>query len=100
MSPTGSQENSRIHLIAEGHVQGVGFRTYVLYRAEYLNLTGWVRNLTDGNIEITAEGPHESLEALSDYVETGPRGSFVVNMEKQWGQATGEFATFEILRTE
>jgi acylphosphatase len=53
-----------MHSIAKGHVQGVGFRYTTQKLALQLQLTGFVRNLPDGTVEICAQGPQENLEKL------------------------------------
>ena len=53
-----------IHLEVRGRVQGVGFRWFIVERAEELDLAGWVRNKADGKVEIAAAGPREALMQL------------------------------------
>jgi acylphosphatase len=65
---------SRLHAIVEGHVQGVGFRVFVQTIAITLGLKGWVRNLWDGNVEVTAEGAQVVLEKFLASLIQGPRG--------------------------
>jgi acylphosphatase len=54
----------RVYLIASGRVQGVGFREFVRRIASSMSLTGFVKNLDDGNVEIMAEGTEEELARL------------------------------------
>ncbi|WP_286906967.1 acylphosphatase [Clostridium sp. UBA1652] len=54
----------RYHIIASGRVQGVGFRYFVLLKANTLNLTGTVRNQSNGNVEIFAQGDEEHILKL------------------------------------
>jgi acylphosphatase len=70
-------EPVRVRLVASGRVQGVGFRRYVERCARRLDLTGWVRNLKDGAVEIVVEGPEASVTALRADVEQGPPGARV-----------------------
>lgn len=90
---------SRLHAFVSGHVQGVGFRAFACDRAEELDLTGWTRNTFQGDVEVLAEGPREDLERLRDWLRTGPRESFVTELRQEWGTATGEFESFQIVRT-
>lgn len=90
---------SRLHAIVEGHVQGVGFRMFVQTTAISLGVTGWVRNLWDGNVEVTAEGEQVILEKLLDALEQGPRGAHVINVHSEWTQATNEFERFQMRST-
>ena len=66
-----------LHATIHGRVQGVGYRYFVLRHASKLGLTGWVRNLADGTVEVWAEGTKPSLDALTSQLETGPVGSRV-----------------------
>jgi acylphosphatase len=79
-----------------GRVQGVGFRWFVRERAEGLGLVGWVRNRSDGAVELVAEGPAASLERLVDELREGPRGAYVTRVDVAHGPALGAFSMFEI----
>lgn len=89
----------RLHAWVEGHVQGVGFRYFVREQAAALPLTGWVRNLHDGRVELVAEGERGDLEKLLSAVHQGPRGSHVSEVKEDWGIASGEFDGFRIQAT-
>ena len=66
-----------IHLEVRGRVQGVGFRWFIVEKAEQLRLAGWVRNTPDGNVEIAAAGPRDALMKLESAARSGPRGARV-----------------------
>ena len=66
-----------IHLEVHGRVQGVGFRWFVVEKANELKLSGWVRNRQDGKVEIAAAGAPDDLEKLEAAVRAGPRGARV-----------------------
>jgi acylphosphatase len=91
--------NQRLHAIVSGHVQGVGFRYFVVENAEILHLKGWVRNLVDGEVEVLAEGNHFDLERLAALLETGPTGSHVINLTLDWQPAENTFTRFSIRPT-
>ncbi len=91
-----SSSPARLHALVEGHVQGVGFRYFVLSRAQQLNLTGWVRNTYEGNVEVMAEGEHTDLDDLLDALRKGPRSSFVSNVRENWEPPLGEFHIFDV----
>jgi acylphosphatase len=91
--------NSRLHAVIEGHVQGVGFRYFVLDRAQALNLTGWARNTFDGQVEVLAEGPRPTLEILVENLHKGPRSAYVTDVRQEWSEATGEFKGFNVRST-
>lgn len=64
-----------------GRVQGVGFRYFARATAERLHLSGWVRNLPDGQVEVEAQGNPDQLAALESALRQGPRGSLVTEFE-------------------
>jgi acylphosphatase len=88
--------NERLHAIVEGKVQGVGYRLFVFRRAQQYDLTGWVMNLPDGKVEVTAEGEREKLDLFLNLLRTGPPMSSVRHIEFEWSKATSEFDAFEI----
>jgi acylphosphatase len=68
---------STMHVRVAGLVQGVGFRWFVRERARRLGLSGWVRNLPDGSVEVVAEGDHAQLDLLRSELQRGPSGASV-----------------------
>jgi acylphosphatase len=66
-----------------GLVQGVGFRYYVLRAAEELGLTGYVKNLDDGRVEVYAVGPGEKLSELARRLWKGPAYADVRGVEEK-----------------
>lgn len=68
---------TRVHLIASGGVQGVGFRFTLQAVATRASATGWVRNRADGTVEAEVEGPPEAVAAVVEWARTGPRGGWV-----------------------
>ena len=88
----------RLHAVARGGVQGVGFRYFVVRGAQALGVTGYAYNLPDGRaVEVVAEGERDGLEKLLDRLRTGPAGATVQDVGVNWQQATGEFADFRIV---
>ena len=79
-----------------GRVHGVFFRASVQRRAEELRLTGYVRNLPDGTVEVGAEGEREQLEKLLEYLGVGPRPARVDRVVTDWADFTGEFNDFRV----
>lgn len=96
MSPN---ENIRLHATVEGDVQGVGFRYFVVEQALFLELTGWVRNTFDGEVEVVAEGPRDDLEKLLRQLWQGPASAYVSNVSSEWKEATGEYQRFGTLHS-
>ena len=64
-----------------GRVQGVGFRYFVLRRAQDLGVTGWTRNLENGDVEVRAWGDTDALAKLGEFLAVGPRSARVTNVE-------------------
>jgi acylphosphatase len=86
-----------LHAVVSGHVQGVYFRAFVCDRALMLGLTGYVRNMPEGDaVEICGEGDSEKLDQLLDYVKTGPPRSRVDKVKTDWSEYTGKCSKFEI----
>ena len=86
---------NRAHVYYSGKVQGVGFRFTAESVAVELGLTGWVKNLHDGRVEVTCEGPEEKVkeflckinEIFKDYIR---------DADITWGGSSGEFDGFDI----
>jgi acylphosphatase len=88
-----------IHIEVSGRVQGVGFRWFVARKARELHLAGWVKNRTDGKVEVAAAGDAPSLELLQAAVAAGPPGAEVEHVEKLSPVAVESLRTpFEIAR--
>ena len=68
---------TQLHVRIAGIVQGVGFRWFVRERARRLGLSGWVRNLPDGSVEVAAGGDASQLELLRGELLRGPNGAVV-----------------------
>ena len=84
--------------IYSGTVQGVGFRYTVKTVASGYELTGTVRNLPDGRVELHAEGPRDELEGFRQAIRESGLDHFIQKEEVRWGEATSEFRGFDILR--
>ena len=75
--PYQQQRIERWQLTVRGRVQGVGYRAACCQKARELDLNGWVRNQTDGSVEVQAEGPLHKLTELRMWCERGPQGAGV-----------------------
>ena len=85
-----------VHLIVSGLVQGVGFRYFVHRKATEYRLDGWVKNLTTGEVEITALGERGLLETLIADVKVGNRSAIVRDMKVKWIDVQEHYSGFEI----
>lgn len=68
--------------IVSGTVQGVGFRAYVAREAAVLGLRGWVRNRSEGTVEVEACGTEPQLQGLEAVLAHGPRVARVAHVER------------------
>jgi len=84
------------HTIAQGRVQGVNYRAFTSKAAIALGLNGYVRNLPDNSVEITAEGDKKQLHKLADRLKQGPAGARVDNLELTWTEYTGQYSDFSV----
>ncbi len=75
-----------------GIVQGVGFRYFTQDEAERLDLSGFVRNLRDGRVEVYAIGTQENLALLRTLLERGPRGAMVQHVVEESAELDPKFA--------
>ena len=88
----------RLHIFYSGRVQGVGFRHAVRIVATGFDVTGVVRNLPDGRVELVAEGARAELEEFLKVIEDSEVGGFIRQAETIWGAAKNEFRGFAIVR--
>jgi acylphosphatase len=88
----------RMTVFYSGRVQGVGFRYTVKSITPGFEITGTVRNLGDGRVEMTAEGERGELDAFRKAVRESGLGRLIQREEETFGPATGEFRGFEIVR--
>lgn len=96
MSSNPSHEISRLTAVVSGEVQGVGYRVFALRQARLLGLRGYARNLEDGSVEVTAEGPRVALDDLLAALRRGPISARVDDAVTRWSDPTGEFSAFSV----
>jgi acylphosphatase len=88
--------SARVHGIVHGRVQGVYFRAATRDQARHLKLTGWVRNRSDGTVEVLAEGEQTNVQHLMNWCHHGPPGAHVTRLEVNWDEPLGNLQPFEI----
>jgi len=86
-------ERREVHY--SGRVQGVGFRFTVRSLAGRYNVSGFVKNLRDGRVQLVAEGPHDQVAGLLDAVRQA-MGRYIEDEQHETGPATGEFGGFDV----
>jgi acylphosphatase len=85
----------RMHLIVHGRVQGVFYRENTMNKARQIGgLSGYVKNLTDGTVEVVAEGEDKKLRDLLTACKKGSFQSDVRQVDETYSEATGEFEGF------
>lgn len=88
----------RARFTIRGTVQGVGFRYFVLQKAQELRLRGYTQNLPNGEVEVVAEGEEIFLQDLEKALQRGPSKAKVQECMVQWQEPQNKFRTFEIKR--
>lgn len=87
---------ARAHIFVSGRVQGVFFRDHTRKWASSLGLVGWVRNVSDGRVEVTVEGEKDQIEDLIGRLKEGPPMATVEDVDVDWKDYKGEFTDFRI----
>lgn len=90
------KEKSAFHARIYGRVQGVGFRYNTRQEAMRRNLSGWVRNLSDGSVEVVCEGEAPQVKAFAGWLEKGPPGAGVSNVDFQTVPYKGTYSRFTV----
>jgi acylphosphatase len=94
-----SAEKASVHarrFLIRGRVQGVGFRWFVEREAFILRIAGWVRNNSDGTVEVLAQGTREQLAGLHSRLREGPRAARIDEVEVSEAQPVAGLTSFHI----
>ena len=86
----------RLHIIVTGRVQGDGFRFFTKDNADMYNVTGWVRNCANGNVEIEAQAQEEILNKFCEGVKKGPFMGSVSDFQTQEIEPVPRDGSFKI----
>jgi acylphosphatase len=84
-------------LVIAGRVQNVGYRDWLVAKAQELGVAGWVRNLSDGTVEALVYGEVDSVEELLRACRRGPRLASVTRIEEEWADPPDDPAFFRRL---
>jgi acylphosphatase len=87
-----------MHVFYSGQVQGVGFRYTTRSVATGFEVTGTIRNLPDGRVELVAEGDERELNAFRQAIRDAGLGHFIRDEQVHWSEAQGGLRGFEIAR--
>jgi acylphosphatase len=71
---------STVHLLIKGRVQGVFYRATAKEVAQALDLKGWVRNTSEGNVEVIASGSEKAIQQFIDWCRKGPDKAVVTSL--------------------
>jgi acylphosphatase len=88
----------RLNIFYSGRVQGVGFRYTAKTVAAGFEITGTIRNLPDGRVELIAEGAREELEAFRKAIRGAGLAGFIRDENASWSDAQNNYHGFEIVR--
>ena len=88
--------NQELHAYVYGWVQGVGYRYFVVNNALALGLRGYARNISDGSVEVLAQGTRPNLERLLALLQRGPAAAEVQGVRTLWGQPTQHLSGFHV----
>lgn len=90
-----SEAQARRFLV-RGRVQGVGFRWFVEREAHILKIAGWVRNNSNGTVEVLAQGTRDQLSGLRSRLQDGPRAARVDDVEEFEAEPIQGLSSFRI----
>lgn len=89
--------SQEIRCIVTGRVQMVMFRDFAMRKAKALNLAGEVKNLSDGSVEVIAQGQKDVLEKFIKQLEKGPLLANVARVDVEWKEPRDIFSDFNII---
>ncbi len=94
----GKSEEKRARIVVRGVVQGVGFRYYVMQKAQEMRLKGYVQNLPNGEVEAVVEGDKLFIDDIYRAMQRGPTKAKVNDHAIHWLDPKNDFRTFMIKR--
>jgi acylphosphatase len=94
----GKSEEGKARIVVRGFVQGVGFRYYIMQKAQEMRLKGYTQNLPNGEVEAVVEGDKLFIEDLYRAMQRGPTKAKVTDHVIEWGDPKNLFRTFSIKR--
>jgi len=90
-------ENKSVHILVTGKVQGVFFRQATKVIAIKNHVTGWVKNLESGQVEILLEGEDQNVNSIVKWCHNGPANSRVDEIKIEQYEFSGQYSGFEVL---
>jgi acylphosphatase len=89
-------EDTTAEIFVTGRVQGVNYRVFTEQEANLLGLTGYVRNLPDGRVQVEVEGNRKTIEELINRLRKGPDRAHVTDIEVSFKPSDKKFTVFKI----
>jgi len=89
------EQRTARHFVISGNVQGVGYRAFARHAARAIGATGWARNLSNGDVEVHANGTPAQLDDLESSLRQGPRWAEVRSLTSTEAALSSD-STFEI----
>lgn len=96
MSQNDQNIKEELYAVIVGDVQGVGFRYFVIQKAQSLGLHGYVRNDSNGDVEVVAQGTRPALERLLLALRRGPSAAQVQDVQTTWREPSEHVSGFHI----
>jgi acylphosphatase len=87
---------TQVRILLEGRFQGLNFRYSTQERAKELEVVGFVRTLSDGRLEIEAQGEQKNLEALLEWCQQEPHGNQIKNILFRYDEVDKSYADFSV----
>ncbi len=89
----------QVHIFVSGQVQGVGYRAFAIHLARKMNITGWTRNLSDGRVEVVAQGTKEKINLFTKRLWHGSMLSEVTGVVLDHEEMGDEYKSFDKMPT-
>ena len=89
--------SNRVHLLIDGEVQGVGFRAFIKRKALQKQVTGSIRNLENGKVEVIIQGNKEEINSMIEICKKGPPWARVSNVDIDWNDKIEDYKEFRII---
>lgn len=86
-----------VHVLVTGRVQGVWFRQSTFEEAERAGLVGWVRNLSDGSVEVMLQGEDKAVRHVEAWLGQGPELATVADVQSEMVEVSDDLMMFSII---
>lgn len=93
---TKESDKTAFHAKIHGRVQGVGFRYNTRREAKRYNVAGYIRNLSDGSVEVVCEGTKSEVESFAKWLGKGPPGAHVTDVDLRRVPYQGKYGSFTV----